>query len=55
MSVIHEGGCQCGTVRYAIAGEPLWVIVCHCKECQRQSGSAFGMTLAVKPPRPPPS
>jgi hypothetical protein len=41
------GGCQCGEVRYAIEGEPLEVVVCHCKECQRQSGSAFGMSLFV--------
>ena len=43
-----EGGCQCGKVRYRIDGEPLNLAVCHCTECQRQSGSAFGMSLAVK-------
>ncbi len=42
-----EGGCQCGHVRYAIDGEPLGLAVCHCNGCQRQSGSAFGMSLAV--------
>lgn len=41
------GGCQCGHIRYELAGEPLALVVCHCKECQRQSGSAFGMSLAV--------
>jgi hypothetical protein len=45
---IREGGCQCGAVRYAIHGEPVWLAVCHCKECQRQSGSAFGMSLIVR-------
>jgi len=44
----REGGCQCGWVRYRIDGEPLGLAVCHCTECQRQSGSAFGMSLAVK-------
>lgn len=43
-----EGGCQCGKVRYRIDGEPLNLAICHCTECQRQSGSAFGMSLAVK-------
>jgi hypothetical protein len=34
-------------VRYRLTGEPLGLAVCHCTECQRQSGSAFGMSLAV--------
>jgi hypothetical protein len=42
-----EGGCQCGSIRYRIEREPLFLAVCHCTECQRQSGSAFGMSLAV--------
>ena len=24
------------------------LVACHCKECQRQSGSAFGMSMLVK-------
>lgn len=44
-----EGGCQCGNVRYRVEREPLFLAVCHCSECQRQSGSAFGMSLAVSP------
>ena len=42
-----SGGCQCGRVRYQIRAEPLAVYVCHCTECQRQSGSAFALSLAV--------
>ncbi len=41
------GGCQCGAVRYELTGEPLPAIVCHCTECQKQTSSAFGMTLPV--------
>jgi hypothetical protein len=41
------GGCQCGAVRYESTGEPLALYVCHCRECQKQSGSAFGMSLEV--------
>ena len=44
-----EGGCQCGTVRYRVEGTPLGLAICHCSGCQRQSGSAFGMSLAVPP------
>jgi len=28
--------------------EPIRLAACHCKECQRQSGSAFGMSMLVK-------
>jgi hypothetical protein len=42
------GGCQCGAVRYEIAAPPLTVIACHCTECQKQSASAFGMTMPVQ-------
>jgi hypothetical protein len=43
----REGGCQCGRVRYRVVGDPIALVACHCKECQRQSGSAFGMSLIV--------
>ena len=42
------GGCQCGAVRYAIAGAPLELYVCHCRECQKQSASAFGISVSVR-------
>jgi len=50
MKLPLTGGCQCGALRYEIRAEPLTVYVCHCTECQRQSGSAFGMSVMV--PRP---
>ena len=43
-----RGGCQCGGIRYEVTGVPQQLVVCHCADCQRQSGSAFGMTLVVK-------
>jgi len=48
MADSREGGCQCGAVRYRLEGEPIGLAVCHCTGCQRQSGSAFGMSLAVR-------
>ena len=42
-----EGGCQCGGLRYAVDAEPEAVFVCHCRECQRQSASAFGISVDV--------
>jgi hypothetical protein len=43
-----EGGCTCGAVRYRLTGEPVFLTICHCSECQRQSGSAFGMSLRMR-------
>ena len=38
------GGCQCGAVRYELAAPPHEIYVCHCRECQKQSSSAFGIS-----------
>jgi hypothetical protein len=39
------GGCQCGAVRYVLKRESLALYACHCRECQKQSASAFGLSL----------
>lgn len=44
---ITAGGCQCGAVRWRAAGAPVTYYACHCSECRRQSGSAFGLSLIV--------
>src|ERR1700724_2265394 len=33
------GECLCGTVRYEAAGNPLFAVLCHCRDCQRASGT----------------
>lgn len=43
------GGCQCGSIRYKLVGTPQMLYVCHCTDCQRQSSSAFGMSLRMNP------
>lgn len=48
MDKVIEGGCQCEAVRYRVREKPIALAVCHCTECQRQSGSAFGMSLVVR-------
>jgi hypothetical protein len=36
---IHEGGCLCGAVRYRATGPALRALVCHCRFCQKMTGS----------------
>ena len=47
MPASYTGGCQCGSVRYVLTTQPIRLAACHCTECQRQSGSAFGMSMLV--------
>ena len=42
------GRCQCRDVVYKITSAPLAVYACHCTECQRQSGSAFSLSLLAE-------
>ncbi len=42
-----NGGCVCGKVTYASTAEPVFVGVCHCKTCQKASGTAFATVVAV--------
>ncbi|MBM0741255.1 GFA family protein [Phormidium sp. CLA17] len=44
---IYTGGCQCERIRYQLLAEPLTLYVCHCTECQKQSSSAFGMSMTI--------
>ena len=43
-----QGGCQCGQVRYTLASFPLMFYACHCTECQKQSASAYGLSVMVR-------
>ncbi len=47
MSEGMTGGCLCGQVRYSVAGQPLMQAVCHCRNCQKQAGSAWSMIAGV--------
>jgi hypothetical protein len=42
------GGCQCGAVRYRLSGEPISANICHCRMCQKASGSPFMAFTGVK-------
>jgi len=42
-----DGGCLCGAVRYTSEAEPVLTAVCHCTSCQKQTGSAFSILVAI--------
>jgi hypothetical protein len=41
------GSCLCGAVRYECAADPVFTGNCHCRDCQKATGSAFVAALAV--------
>ncbi|WP_417211681.1 GFA family protein [Antarctobacter sp.] len=46
-----EGGCGCGAVRYRVTSEPLIVHACHCRLCQRQTGSTNAVNALIEADR----
>jgi hypothetical protein len=46
-----EGGCACGAVRYRLTSSPMFVHCCHCRDCQRQTGSAFVINALIETDR----
>ncbi len=46
-----DGGCACGKLRYRMRGGPMFVHCCHCKDCQRQTGTAFVLNALIETDR----
>src|SRR5271156_418091 len=46
-----EGGCARAAVRYRLVSRPMFVHCCHCRECQRQTGSAFVLNALIETDR----
>jgi hypothetical protein len=42
------GGCLCGRVRYESSGEALFGVVCHCRDCQRASGTGHVPVIGIR-------
>lgn len=48
---IFEGGCTCRHVRYRMMSKPLFVHCCHCRWCQRETGTAFALNAMIEADR----
>ena len=43
-----EGGCACRAIRYKLTASPMIVHACHCRDCQRITGSAFVINIWIE-------
>src|SRR5581483_1728083 len=48
---MFTGGCACRRVRYQMISEPLIVHCCHCRHCQRETGTAFALNAVIETAR----
>ena len=47
MSAVLSGGCECGAIRYECAAEPVMAGHCHCRSCQKASGTGHASHIMV--------
>ena len=50
-SLDYDGGCTCGAVRYRMTSRPIFVHCCHCRWCQRETGTAFALNAMIETDR----
>ncbi|OQW50899.1 GFA family protein [Candidatus Raskinella chloraquaticus] len=43
-----QGACACGAIRYRLNDKPMFVHCCHCRDCQRLTGSAFVVNAIIE-------
>ena len=48
---MFDGGCECGAVRYRMDSAPIFVNCCHCRDCQKITGSAFALNAMIEADR----
>lgn len=42
-----SGGCACGAIRYETEVDPIVMVNCHCRDCQRAVGTAYAAVMVV--------
>jgi hypothetical protein len=45
---VHNGGCQCGAVRFRVEGALGDASVCHCRMCQKAFGAFYAPLVSVR-------
>jgi hypothetical protein len=50
MPIRFSGGCACGAIRYECTAEPIMALNCHCRDCQRATGTAYASAIFVPAP-----
>ena len=51
----REASCSCGNLRVTCEGDPKYVLACHCLDCQRRTGSVFGVSAYFRQAQVAPS
>ena len=46
-----DGGCTCRHVRYRLTSKPMFVHGCHCRWCQRETGTAHALNAVYEADR----
>jgi hypothetical protein len=46
-----NGRCTCGEIRYRLTSRPLFTHCCHCRWCQRETGTAFALNAMIEADR----
>ena len=44
----RSGSCLCGEITYQIPETSIMEAICHCRNCQKQAGSAFSALAGIK-------
>ena len=50
-TTFYDGGCTCRFVRYRMTSRPLFVHCCHCRWCQRETGTSFALNAMIEADR----
>jgi len=45
---LHDGGCTCRAVRYRMTRAPMFVHCCHCRWCQRETGTSYALNALME-------